>query len=473
MAAAPPRWARIVDLLCLLLILLSAVVAAFGGLRLRFGGFRLALTSPYRTLIWAAVLGVARHLLAPGAPVYRDVPSRLGALWSTTAARVSLNTLLATRLPILFVGYLAVVTFGYKDGKAPWRFVDNEFVNLQGRWDGGWYLTLAIEGYQYAADRPSDQQNIVFFPAFPMLLRTASRLMGGSSAAYVLAGTLISLAAFFGALVYLYRFARDTLRDEDEAQAAVWLLAAFPFALFFGAIYTESLFLLAALGAFDHFRRGEFGRAGAWGLLAGLTRPPGCFLSVPLALLAIEAWLPPRLVSGHAAPPSAKRGIAPALAAAAMPGIGMLIYSAYIWNLTGDPLAWAKGHAAWGREYSGLGILFAERYEWLTHTGLYAYTSQNPMDLLNVLGVLFVVAAAWPVARRLGLAYAVFILINILPPLAAGGFLSAGRFSSVLFPAFVWFGGVVPPRHRTTWIAGFMALQAFNAALFYTWRPLY
>ena len=66
-----------------------------------------------------------------------------------------------------------------------------------------------------------------------------------------------------------------------------------------------------------------------------------------------------------------------------------------------------------------------------------------------------------------------FILINILSPLAAGGLMSAGRFSSVLFPAFLWLGAAVPARHRSGWISTFAAIQAFNAALFYSWRPLF
>ncbi len=270
------------------------------------------------------------------------------------------------------------------------------------------------------------------------------------------------------------------LGDDDRASYSVWLIATFPFALFYSAIYTESLFLLGAVGAFYHFRRRELWRAGAWGLLVGLTRPNGCLLSVPLAILALAAWIPEPLAGGSAAakraavaPAARLSGLAPALAAAAMPGIGMLLYSAYIWQLTGHPLQWAAGHLAWGREYQGLSALVTERYEYLAHGGLYAYTSQVPADLLNGLGALFVLVAAWPVARRLGLAYAVFILINILPPLAAGGFLSAGRFSSVLFPAFVWFASAVPERHRPAWLASFMAVQAFNATLFYTWRPLY
>jgi hypothetical protein len=165
--------------------------------------------------------------------------------------------------------------------------------------------------------------------------------------------------------------------------------------------------------------------------------------------------------------------LAKALAAAATPGAGALLYSIFIWRLTGNPLEWAAGHRAWGRAYSGLSVLVTDRYEYLSQGGLYAYTSQLPLDFLNAIGALFVLAAAWPVARRLGIAYAVFILINILPPLAVGGLVSAGRFAAVLFPAFIWLAGVVPERHRSAWLASFMALQAFNAMLFYTWRPLY
>src|SRR5262245_48783973 len=84
------------------------------------------------------------------------------------------------------------------------------------------------------------------------------------------------------------------------------------------------------------------------------------------------------------------RELVPALTAAAMPGIGVLLYSAFIWNLTGNPLEWAAGHRAWGREYQGLSVLVTQHYEYLSDGGLYGYTSQLPEDLLNALGVLFV-----------------------------------------------------------------------------------
>jgi len=262
-------------------------------------------------------------------------------------------------------------------------------------------------------------------------------------------------------MAYLYLLAREFL-TADESTTALWMLAAYPFALFYGAIYTESLFLVGTAGAFYHFRRDQLGRAALWGLAVGLTRPNGFFLCVPLGILVLER----RWFEG--------RGITPAaIAAAAAPAGGVLLYSLFIWRLTGNPLAWAAGHAAWGRTYQGLSHLVTDRYRIITEAGIPAYLGHEPYDFLNAVGVIFVLAAVWPLARRFSLAYAAFILINILPPLSAGGLMSAGRFSSVLFPAFLWFASAVPAAHRMGWIAAFAALEAFNAALFYTWRPLF
>jgi len=55
----------------------------------------------------------------------------------------------------------------------------------------------------------------------------------------------------------------------------LWLLAAFPFAYFFGALYTESLFLLLALLAFYAIERQKWGLAACMAFVAGATRPTG------------------------------------------------------------------------------------------------------------------------------------------------------------------------------------------------------
>ena len=111
-------------------------------------------------------------------------------------------------------------------------------------------------------DKPGLQQSIAFFPAYPMLVRGVGRIFGGYVPGYIAAGMIVSLAAFFGALAYLYVLARDSL-GEDEARFALWLTATYPFALFFSAIYAEPLLLLGLVATFYYFTNARFGRAAA------------------------------------------------------------------------------------------------------------------------------------------------------------------------------------------------------------------
>jgi hypothetical protein len=453
-----PVWARTLDVICVLLAAVAAIVAVSGGFRAHLAGTRVAVTSPLPLLIWLVAIAIARHLAAPDQPLYRELPDRI-AVWSRSPAiRAAAVAVIGTRPMMLAVGYLAVFMFGFANGRAPLRHFNNELLNLPVRWDAGWYLQIVTEGYQYAGGDPTVQQNIVFFPAYPMLTRAVGRLLGGEMTGYVAAGMLISIAAFAGALVYIYAFTRDRW-GEDTARAAIWLLAAYPFAIFFGALYSESLFLLGTAGAFFHFSKQQFARAALWGMLVGLTRLNGSLLVLPLGLLALAS-------STHGS-----RG--KALVAAAAPGLGLIVYALYIWRLTGNPLAFASGHMAWGRTYEGLGTLVSHQYSILASAGLSGYVGTPGYDALNAIGALFALATIWPVTRRVGIAYGLFMVVNIIPALANGGLLSAGRFSSVLFPAFIWLATAIPASQRAGWIASFAALQAFGAALFYTWRPLF
>jgi hypothetical protein len=216
---------------------------------------------------------------------------------------------------------------------------------------------------------------------------------------------------------------------------------------------------LGTVGAFYHFSKQQFGRAAGWGLLVGLTRVNGALIVLPLAVLALSS------ATAHSK--------MKALAAAAAPGLGLVIYAAFVWNLTGQPLAFAASHAAWGRTYQGLGTLVTHQYSILANAGLSGYVGTPGYDVLNAIGAIFAIATIWPVTRRIGPAYGLFMAVNTFPALADGGLLSAGRLSSVLFPAFIWLATVVPSNQRPAWIATFAALQAFGAALFYTWRPLF
>jgi hypothetical protein len=455
------------DILSVLALLLGATVFFTGGFREWLPWGRISITSWERPVVVAFIAAAVRHWLMPQPSLVTRLGEWRRALAAAAGVRPAIPVVLTTRAGVLLVGFLAVALLGYRaDVAVPWRVYENELLNLPARWDTGWYMDVANTGYRWVPSRVTQQQNIAFFPVYPMLMRYGSLFLGRE---LMWTGVLISWASFFAALVYLYRFTRERFGD-DVGSFSLALLASYPFAVYFSAAYTESLFLLTIIGACYHFERNELWRAGAWGLLAGLSRPNGCLLSVVLALMAVRPLWPFRFGQMRLGDWIA---IADRIAVAALPGIGMLIYSTYIFFLTGHPLRWAMQNAAWGRVYRGLDALFIDQATTIGSEGIYTYAATRTVDAIYISAVLFVMATLWPVFRRIGFPYAVLILINLVPPLMMGGLLSIGRVTSVLFPAFVWLALAIPTAHRTAWIAGFAMLQAVVAAMFFTWRPLY
>lgn len=467
-----PKWAAALDVVAVTMALVALSVLTFGGFRLATLAGRLSVTDWIRPALWCVAALVIRHALVRRPTLPRRAGTALVRWWRHPDTRIVLPLHLATRGGVLVVGFLAVIMIGFPpSASSRWIIYENTFLDLPARWDAGWYMGIAVEGYQFnPAARPDLQQNIAFFPAYPMLMRFVSPLMGRQA---LWAGVMVSLVAFFMALGYLLRLARLELRDEGAALAAVTMLAAYPFAVYFSAAYTEALFLLTTVAAVYHFRREQWWQAAAWGFVAGLTRPNGAFLSVPLGLMALQPLWAARSWRPHLPPAGGWGPLAVRLASASAPGLGMLSFSAFIYSLTGDPFKWTAQNAAWGRAYRGLETIVTDRVAYVAEYGPYGYASTQPLDLFYLLAALFVLGAVWPVYRRFGLPYAVLLLVNVLPPMAAGGLLSIGRITSVLFPAFLWLGAAIPAHQRGAWVAVFACLQGFVAVMFFTWRQIF
>ena len=374
-----------------------------------------------------------------------------------------LGIFVATRVAVLVVGLLAIYTIGYPDEVPNFRASNSEALNLPARWDAGWYLNIASGGYRWDPQHQERQQNIAFFPGYPVAIYLLGRFFGGSITAHVTAAVLLSHAAFLWALIYLYRLSRDLCGDGRRTRDVILLIATYPFAVFYGAIYTESIFLLGAVGAIYEFNARRWGRAAAWGLIVGLTRPNGFMLALTLAALGLAQRIWTRR-------DSSVRDRLAALAAIGAPVLGVVLYSIYIWALTGNPLQWSAQHAAWGRTFTGAAP-FVRSAEVAAEHGFEHYARHSPYEVINGAAAIFALAAAIPVALRLGIPYAIFLLSNLVPPLLVGGFMSIGRVTATMFPIFIWLA--IGQSTRTTVVVAiaFAMLQALAAALFYTWRP--
>ncbi|MBA2306268.1 MAG: hypothetical protein H0W08_27065, partial [Acidobacteria bacterium] len=239
-----------------------------------------------RSLLYAlASVLVVRHVAAPSPSAFARLRQRWRRASESPAWGPALRAFVGTRLMVFAVAFFAVATVGLVE-RPGFQVSNNVLVNLPARFDAGWYGELATDGYQWNRTF-SQQSNVAFFPAMPVLMRLLGAAVGAREigkpreirmARTLWSGVAISLAAFLCALVYLARVGTQ-LVGEARAEGAVLLLACYPFAFAFNAPYTESLFLLASVAAVYHFNEREWARAGAFGLLAGLTRPNGFFLA--------------------------------------------------------------------------------------------------------------------------------------------------------------------------------------------------
>jgi hypothetical protein len=443
--------------------------------------------SPLSLLYIAASVQVVRHLIWPTPSAISRLRNLRAAIDARRHLAAALRAFVLTRPAVFIVAVAAVITVGVA---TPGFVLSRDPVaNLPARFDAGWYGDIALDGYTW--DHTFQRQrNIAFFPALPLLIRPVGAVLGmyeeGPSRERKLlrglwGGVVISLAAFLWSLYYISRVADDLIGPE-RGPAAVLLLAAYPFAVYFNAPYTESLFLLGTAGACAHFLRREWVAASVWGILAGLSRPNGCFLCVPLAILAVQGRFDRFPHSGAHTRAAATqkpelresiRAVGVRLIVAAMPGLGMMLFTLYLYQLTGGVwFAWAHSHEAWGRSFEGLApfVSFAQR---LGDQSLFQLIADNPYNAINAAGVIFAVLMIYPVFRTLGLAWALYVVVNLLPPLAAGGLLSMGRLTATLFPLFLALAATVPPRAIPGWTAAFGIGQGFCAALFFTWRALF
>ncbi len=456
-----PRWVSVADVLTVAACVLAAIVTIGGGFRFWLGDARISVTSPIRLLVFGVLVGVFRHAVVRRPTLLSQAIRAVRSVCSAEEWSAVWPAFVVTRAMVLVVGLLAVYTVGFPSVKPPLRISRNEVTNLPVRWDAAWYLSIATRGYRWDASAAAAQQNIAFFPAFPAITRVVGRLFGSSQPAYVAGGLLVSHSAFLWSLIYLYRLARVDLGSAEKAAWAVRLLAAYPFSLFYGALYAESLFLLGCAGALLEIRKDRLLRAAAWGLLVGLTRPNGFLLAVTLAALVGSSLI--RTRSAH----WTRYGkLASVLMA---PVAGMLVYSAYMAQLTGNPFQWSAQHAAWGRTFT---VPFVDAAGLIAYHGVGGYLARAPYDALNAAAVVAALVLIIPIWRAFGVPYVLFICVNLVPPLFRGGVMSMGRLSATLFPLFLLMALKLDSRGALWFTVGFSALQAFLAVLFYTWRPL-
>ncbi len=320
------------------------------------------------------------------------------------------------------------------------------------QWDAGWFLHVAQHGYG------DDAQSPAFYPLYPFLLRVVGELLDGR---YALAAFVLSLPLTLCAFVLLHRLASDHV-DEASSLRAVWYLALFPYAFFLQAFYSETAFIVLAIGAFLAAERGRFGWAGTLAGAAMLTRPMAPAVLAGLVVVGLRSKTPRA-----------------ALARLAIAPVTFLLFPLVLVSNGRSPLAFVSAEHHW-RQATPLsafyGIGRGARQAWESLRALMPFTPGGPNLAVVTFGafaalVLFAVLSfvAW---RQLGAPYGIYCALSLAVPVVATTspwpLVSMQRFVLTLFPCFVVLGSLPIPRSAHRLLLGLSGAAMVGVLYYWT-----
>ena len=290
------------------------------------------------------------------------------------------------------------------------------YVSPWANFDGIHYLNIATQGYT---------TDVRFMPFYPLIIKFFSHFIPSP----FIVGFILSNIFFLISLFVLKKLLELDF-DKKRIMWTIIFLLLFPTSFFFGAVYSESLFLLLTLLTFYFARKKWWLFAGIFGALASATRIVGIIL---LPTLLMEYAM------------QKKKTIEGFLSILLTP-LGLILYAVYNFVRWGNPLYFlqAQGELSNGRAvnsiilppqliYRYIKILFTVspiQYDWwiaLLEFGVFWFA-------------LILVYVMWK--QKIRLSYLIFAVLGMLIPIMSGTLTGFPRYILPLFPLFIAISGI-------------------------------
>jgi Gpi18-like mannosyltransferase len=400
--------------------MVAAIAAWFGYARYfsRRAGTTLARSLQYDALAWLPFLLLwltfslppqlthGARLFLVAAALFCVVKVLIAARFNQTVREVLLD-FVATRIAVIVIAELAALIIGQRAGTHV-QESSHILLAVWGRWDAVHYIDIATRGYQGT--------DMAFFPLYPFLIRVVGALAGN----HLIAGLLISNASFFFGLLFLYKLLEHEY-DRTVARRAIFYVSIFPSAVFFSAVYTESLFFMLTVASFYYMRSHRWWMAGAIGFFAALTRVEGILLVVPFVM----EWY-----AQYRSSPA--RG-AFNLAAAVLVPLGLAVYMAYLWVLRADPLYFSHVQIHWNRHLAFPWVSVINAFHKIAHATTGQVFANESLEIAFTILMIAVLIGGW---NRLRPSYIAYLALSVVVPMCTSSLMSMPRFALVLFPMF-------------------------------------
>lgn len=286
-----------------------------------------------------------------------------------------------------------------------------------GNFDGVHYINIAKDGY--LADYSQ-----AFFPLYPLILRFITY-----DGQYLLSGIILSSLFYLVALFALYFYYIREYKRKTVINS-ILLLSLFPTSFYFGAVYTESLFLLLVVMTFLLIREKLFFYASMIIALATATKVVGIFLVIYLLIEMIQFYKT-NLIN--------KKSLLKICVYAFISLMGILGYMLYLKIYFNDPLYFLNAQPVFGASRTAGEIILLPqviyRYFKIFFTvPIFQLSFWNAL-LEFVFSILSLSILVY-FYKKVRLSLFVFIFGCLVIPTLTGTFSSMPRYVLMLFPLF-------------------------------------
>ena len=299
------------------------------------------------------------------------------------------------------------------------------FIWSFGNFDGVHYLGIATNAYEFGYTQ-------AFFPFYPILIKLISQI---TQTPVIIAALLVSNIAFLLALLVFYKLISKTHNKKIALWSIIFLLT-FPTSFYFGAIYTESLFLLLTLSAFYLYQTNRMVLAWIVGAFASATRIIGLILSPLLVRKRKDILLSLLIVP-----------------------LGFLAYVFYLKVEFNNPLYFLSSQEVFGQERTTTQIVLLPqvifRYlKILLTTGGLPFANAA-FELISTIFALTLLILSY---KKIHPRWLVFSLSAVLLPTLTGTLASMPRYIIIAFPIYVFLASLNSVKLKIMIVAIFLVL---------------
>jgi hypothetical protein len=277
----------------------------------------------------------------------------------------------------------------------------HKIVDVLTSWDGKWYFALVRDSYP--SHIPPNitwddyQARTAFFPVFPTMVRWLDKILPGGD---VFAGLVLNF--ILGAVaIYLVGALARSIFDTRVAYRAMLLMAVFPGSFVLSFTYSEATLLVVAAGCLLCLQRRQWFAAGVLASIGAATRPNGIALIAACGIAALIAIKHDRTWRSLVAPL-----IAP---------IGFIGFHIFLWQRTGEKMAWFRTQGEAWHEGTSFGLTALRNT-----VDAFTRPLSSPTDIITAVSFLATLVLVYTAYKKRlpwpTVTYTVVVLILMLAP---------------------------------------------------------